>query len=185
MSLRKVPVTWQTGAGGTGVSIFYTQFGTDVTVELGTFFNAIKGNFPSAVTWAIPSSGDVIDEVTGKITGAWTGGTAGGTAGSTNVAYAAGTGVYIRWQTAGIVNGRRVKGRTFLCPLVASDYQNDGTIIDANLVGMNNAATTLAASGKLNIWHRPTSSTSNDGSAHLVVGATGPDRVTSLRSRRV
>jgi hypothetical protein len=166
------------------VSIFFSQFGTDVTVELGTYFQAIKAIFPSAVSWNIPSSGDVIDEVTGQITGAWTGGTAASIAATAAGTYAAGTGCYVRWQTGGIVGGRRVKGRTFLVPISGGLYQSDGTIADATLATLNTAANTLAATGKLNIWHRPTNSGSNDGSSHLVTGASGPDRVTSLRSRR-
>lgn len=184
MAIRKVPVAWQTGAGGTGVSIFFTPFGTDATTEIGAFFNAIKAFFPTAVSWNVPSSGDVVDEVSGLITGAWTGGAAASLVGTGSGAYAAGTGVYARWQTNGIVNGRRVKGRTFLCPLITGCYQSDGTITDANLATMNTAVSLLAASGKMNIWHRPKTRTSNDGSAHLIVSGAGPDHVTSLRSRR-
>lgn len=185
MSIRRVPVAWQTGAGGTGVSVFFTPFGTDATVELGSFFNALKTFFPSAVSWNVPGSGDVIDEVTGMITGAWTAGTAASIAATNAGAYAAGTGAYARWQTNGIVNGHRVKGRTFLCPLSVNHYQTDGTIFDSSLATMSAAVAALAASGKLNIWHRPTSRGSNNGSAHLVISGSGPDHVTSLRSRRV
>jgi hypothetical protein len=184
MAIRKLPVAWQTGAGGVGVSVFYTAFGTDATVEVAAFFNAIKAFFPSGVSWNVPSSGDVVDEVTGLITGAWTAGTAASIVGTGAGAYAAGTGVYVRWQTGGIVGGRRVKGRTFLCPLIVSAYQTDGTILDASLATMNTAVNTLAAAGKLNIWHRPTAKGANDGSTHLVTAGSGPDHVTSLRSRR-
>jgi hypothetical protein len=166
------------------VSVFYTPFGTDATVELATFFNAIKAFFNNSISWNVPSSGDVVDEVSGLITGAWTAGTAASIVGGSSTAYAAGTGAYARWQTNGIVNGRRVKGRTFLCPLITSCYQTDGTILDANLATMNTAVTTLAAAGKLNIWHRPSAKGANDGSAHLVTAGTGPDKVTSLRTRR-
>lgn len=184
MASRKVPVVWSTGIGGAGVSIFYTPFGSDATVELGTFFNAIKAFFPNAVTWDIPASGDVIDETTGLITGAWTAGTAASiTATGGAVSYPAGTGGYVRWQTAGIVDGRRVRGRTFMCPLVIGGFDTTGTIAVATQTGIQTAATTLVGSGKLLIWHRPPAGAAT-GSTHAVIAATVPDKVSSLRTRR-
>jgi len=184
MPMRKVPIAWQTGVGGAGVSVFYTPFGSDATVELATFLNAIKTQFPNAVTWDIPASGDVVDETSGLITGAWVGGTAatvvatGGTG-----AYAGGTGAYVRWQTAGIVGGRRVRGRTFLCPILGASYDAQGTIGAGTLGVFGPAATTLVGAGKQLIWHRPTPGGTN-GSSHAVTAAVVPDKVTSLRSRR-
>lgn len=184
-AIRRVVVAWQTGIGGAGVSNFYSPFGTDATVEIGTFFNAIRGLFPTAVTWDIPGAGDVLEDSTGLLTGAWTGGTAATNNGNVATAYAGGTGAFIRWTTAGIVNGRRVRGRTFLCPLAAASYDTVGTIIAGSLTVLGGAATTLAGSGKLLIWHRPTSVGAADGSSHAVLAGTCPDKVTSLRTRRV
>jgi hypothetical protein len=184
MATRKMPVVWSTGIGGAGVSVFYSPFGVDMTTELATFFNAIKSNFPNAVTWDIPGSGDVIDETTGLITGAWTAGTAATiTATGGTGSYVAGTGAFVRWQTNGIVNGRRVRGRTFLDPLVVGAFDANGTIATAALGGLQPAATALAASGKMLIWHRPTPGGA-DGSTHAVVAGTVPDKVSSLRTRR-
>jgi len=184
MPMRKVPVVWATGVGGAGVSVFYTPFGSDITVELGTFWNAIKTLFPNSVTWDIPASGDVVDEASGLITGAWTGGTAAtitATGGAT--AYAGGTGAYVRWQTAGIVDGRRVKGRTFLLPLLTAAYDATGTIDPTRQATMQTAATTLVGAGKQVIWSRPDPGGTN-GTSHAVTAAVVPDKVTSLRSRR-
>jgi hypothetical protein len=185
LAIRRTSVAWQTGIGGAGVSNFYSAFGVDVTAELGTFFNAIKALFPTAVTWDIPSAGDVLDEVSGLLTGAWTGGTAATNNGTLATAYAGGTGVFVRWTTNGIVGGRRVRGRTFLVPLATASYDTNGTVATATLTPLNAACATLVGAGKLQIWHRPTSPTSNDGSAHIVTGGTVPDKVTSLRTRRV
>src|SRR6478736_793449 len=184
MPMRKVPVAWQTGPGGVGVSVFYTPFGTDATVDIGTFFNAIKAQFPTGISWDIPASGDVVDEATGLITGAWTAGTAATITGTAVGVFAAGTGAYVKWQTAGIVGGRRVRGRTFLAPLITGAFDNIGTIATAPLSTFNSAASALAATGKLLIWHRPTDTPRTNGSQHAVVAATVPDKVTSLRTRR-
>jgi hypothetical protein len=184
MPMRKVPVAWQTGVGGVGVSVFYTPFGTDATVELATFFNAIKTQVPSVVTWDVPGTGDVVDEASGLITGAWIGGTPATVVATGAAIYAGGTGAYVKWQTGGIVAGRRVRGRTFLCPIINTGYDAQGTIGSGTLAVFGPAATTLAGSGKLLIWHRPSGPGATDGSSHAVVGASVPDKVTSLRSRR-
>jgi hypothetical protein len=184
MPMRKVPVSWQTGVGGSGVSVFYTPFGTDATTDLFTFWNALRVYFPTAVTWSIPSSGDVVDETTGFITGAWTGGTAASVIGTVAGNYVGGTGAFVRWQTAGIVAGRRVKGRTFLCPLSTGQFDGNGTILDAAVTAMNTNVATLAGTGKLVIWHRPTVHGDGTGSQHAVVSGQVADKVTSLRTRR-
>lgn len=182
--LRKVPVTWTTGAGGLGLSVFYSADPDDVTTELGTFFNAIKAAFPGSVTWSIPSSGDTIESTTGILTGAWTGGTAASiTATGGTSLYAAGTGGYVRWQTPLVIGGRRLKGRTFLCPIITDQYATDGTLNSTTLSGWQTAATTLATSGKLVVWHRGTVDDPT-GAAATVTAAVVPDKVTSLKTRR-
>jgi type II secretory pathway component GspD/PulD (secretin) len=166
------------------LSVFYTASADDVTTELATFFNAIKAGFPTSVTWTIPSSGDEIESTTGTITGSWVGGTAAAiTATGSSAIYAAGTGGYIRWQTGNVLRGRRVKGRTFLCPVLADQYDASGTINNAVLASWQTAANTLAATAKLQIWSRPTV-VGNDGAFSAVNAAVAPDKVTSLHSRR-
>lgn len=184
VDIRKVPVTWQTGAGGVGYSVFYTLDADDATANLGTFFNAIKSIFPSSVSWSIPSTGDKLDVSSGVLTGTWTGGTAASITSSGSGTYAAGTGMYVKWATAGIKNGRKVQGRTFLAPVLSSVYDNDGTITGTNLTLVGGAATTLVAANKLGVYSRPTTAFPNSGSFSAFTGSSVPDRVTSLRTRR-
>ena len=158
---------------------------TDVTTNLGTFFNAIKGAFPAGLQWSIPSSGDTIDVATGQLTGGWTGGTAAVVSAGPNTPYAAGVGAFVRWGTPLVVGGRRVKGRTFLCPLVSSLYDAAGTIENANLGTLQTAAGTLAAAGKLVVWHRPSTLAPTGGIASTVTSGTVPDKVTWLKTRRL
>jgi len=183
-TLRRIPVAWTTGPGGAGVSVFYSLDPDDPTGDLGTFFNAIKGLFPPAVTWQVPSAGDTIESTTGALVGAWTGGTGSTTAGSLNAAYAAGTGAYVRWVTGAIRNGRKFKGRTFLCPITAGSYQSDGTIDNTLLAILQTASSTLAATGLLRIWGRPIPEGASNGFSSPVLAGVVPDKVTSLRSRR-
>jgi hypothetical protein len=182
--IRKIPVSWTTGVGGVGVSNFYTIDSVDVTVELGTFFNAIKGVFPNVVTWQVPSTGDVLQIDNGKIIAGWVGGTAATVSGTSAAAYVAGTGAFVRWATSGVIDGRRVKGRTFLCPLLTGSFDTQGTLNNTDVTTLNAAAVALAGSGKLLIYSRPSGPGAVDGATSLVTGAQVPDKVTSLHTRR-
>lgn len=184
-SLRRVEVTWTGLTGLPGLSVFYTDAASDVTTNLGTFFNAIKGAFPTGLSWSIPSTGDEVDVATGLLTGSWTGGTAATVAAGPNTPYAAGVGAFIRWGTPLIIGGRRLKGRTFLAPLLSSLYDASGTIDNANLGTLQSAASTLAAAGKLVTWHRPSTLAPSGGASATITSAQVPDQVTWLKTRRI
>jgi len=183
-TLRRVPVTWTTGPGGTGASIFFTEDPDDATAALGTFFNAIKGLFPTYVSWSIPSSGDTLNDLTGHLVGSWSGGTAASITGTGGGASAAGTGMFVRWYTNTIVNNRKFLGRTFLAPVAVGAYASDGTLDAANQAAVQTAANALVAGSATVIWHRPPVGTFTGGTSALVTSALVPDRVTSLKSRR-
>lgn len=183
-TLRRVPVIWTTGVGGAGVSVFYSAGGNDATASLGAFFDAIKGLFPTAVTWQIPASGDTIESTTGALTGSWAGGTGAALGGTVSGTYAAGTGAYITWRTNTVRNGRKFVGRTFLAPLVTTCYDSAGTITNANLTTIQAAANALITAGLTVVWGRPLTVGAGDGLFAQPTAASVPDRVTSLRSRR-
>ena len=183
-TLRRVPVVWSGLSGLPGLSVFYTDTADDVTTNLATFFSSVSNRFPNGLSWSCAGSGDLISDVTGQITGLWTGGTPftqTGSGGAT--AYAAGTGAFVRWDTSTILSGRRLRGRTFLCPLLASAYQADGSIDNSVLSALQTNANTLVAAAKLRIWHRPDPGFVG-GTSAAVTAAVLPDKVTSLKSRR-
>lgn len=182
--IRRVPVQWSTGAGGLGVSVFYSIAADDATASLGTFFNAIKASFPSVVTWTIPAAGDKLESTTGALTGSWSGGTSASITATGSGTYAAGTGGYVRWYTNTIRAGRKFYGRTFLCPVLSAVYDNDGTITGSNITTWQTAANALVTAGKCVIWGRPSSVGAADGIHAGLTGAVVPDKVASLRSRR-
>jgi len=183
-TMRRLRVVWNGLTGLPGVSTFYYGVASpDVSDAVG-FFNTIKGLFPTPLSWDIPSSGDEIESTTGVLTGGWTGTGAGNVTATGATAYAAGVGARVQWQTDAIVNGRRVRGATFLAPLALLAYDTSGTLTNSEVVTMLAAANTFAASGVAKgIWHRNTPGGS-DGVYANMIGATVPDRVTSLRSRR-
>jgi hypothetical protein len=194
VNLTRIPVTWSGIGGLPGVSVFYADAAVSTAVAaLLTMFNTRKADFPNALQFNIPGAGDVIDSATGDLIGTWTMGGSGiitGTGGA--VGYAAGTGLRLRWLTAGIVNGRRVRGSTFITSLVASLYDASGTIVNASVTNWQTAGAAIVADGSFRIWSRPYTFDpahpdipTRAGTTHILTGVTVPDQVTSLRSRRV
>lgn len=184
MAIQRIPVVWSGIPTGPGVSVFYGAEGSVVNDDLSTFFTAIKGLIPTGTSIIIPSSGDTISEATGDVAGTWTGAAGGSIVCNGAASHAAGVGGVVQWMTGGIVNGRRVKGRTFLVPLFASAYDNNGTLIDAQRNTIQTAvdALVVGAGGNLMVWHRPTSGVG--GSAHAITSGKVSDTVAVLKSRR-
>jgi hypothetical protein len=184
-NLNKIPVVWSGGPGMPGVSIFYSDSVSGPPLgALGAFFTAIKASFPTGLSWTIPGSGDVLDSSTGVLNGSWS--AAGGStvaASGAATSYAGAAGAFVRWQTSGIVNGRRVKGRTFLVPLISSVYAS-GVIQTGTVSAFQSAANTFVASAgaDMRIWHRPTAGAG--GIAYPITAAVVPNLATVLRSRR-
>lgn len=185
-TIARVPVVWDGLPGFPGVSVFYWDFtvAPDLS-ELNAFFTAIRNEFHASLTWTIPAAGDTIDDSSGVINGDWiaTGsGTITGGGGSTP--YAAGAGARAVWTTTGLVGGRRVRGSTYLVPLVSSSYDASGTIATTPLGVLRNAAIDLAANGGMKVWSRNDPGSTN-GASFPVTSGTVPDKVSTLRSRRI
>jgi len=149
-----------------------------------TFFNAVKGLIPSVTSINVPTSGDTVDENTGTLASGWSAGT-GGTVVCTGAGnYFAGVGAYINWGTTTIVAGRRLRGRTFICPMTVNQSDTNGTLLAAAVTTLQTAGNTLAGTGHLSVWHRPSAPGMADGTSGAVSSALVPDQVTSLRTRR-
>lgn len=182
--LERIVVDWNGLSGLPGVSVFYGALAGNANASLKTFFTSCQSIFPAGLTWTIPGGGDLVDSATGAITGTWINGAGGGqVAASGAAAHAAGTGAYVNWRTGVVIGRRRLMGRTFLAPIMNSAYDNQGTIVAANLTTLQNAANALVTAGNTRVWHRPNAAHTG-GQAGVVSVATIPDQVTSLRSRR-
>jgi hypothetical protein len=183
-TIRRYRVLWGGASALPGYSVFYGSSAGALASDLVTFFTAIKSVVPVPITWDIPISGDTLDDSTGTINGGWVDVAGGVVSATAATAYAAGTGAYTQWQTAAIVGGRRLRGRTFLAPLFNGGYDTSGTIAAATLAVLSPAVSALATAGKMVVWHRPTPLAPTSGSSSLVTSGTVPDQVTSLRTRR-
>lgn len=196
--VARVRVAWQNWPGAPGVSTFWAdsvlaQGGVDA---LRTMFNSIAALIPTGLTIQVPNSGDLIDIDTGLITGTWSVANLPAVVTGTGAgAYAGNAGAVIHWLTNDIVThtspttgkttSRRLRGRTFIVPLINTAYDTQGSILASALTTLSNAAAGLltAVPGVYNVWHRPKPGTGT----HLseITSSRVPDLAVSLRSRRV
>lgn len=171
---------------GPGVSTFYktTTGSVGWADDIVDYFGTHTLHLPSTVSLFVPSSGETINDATGELTGTWSEpGTGGTVVGTNSAAWAMGVGMRCRWLTAGIVGGRRVVGTTFHVPLPVGAYQSDGTIVESiRTERLADANALISARPEMVILSKPTPIRSGDSSA--IVGASVPDFVSWLRSRR-
>ena len=183
--LNRHRTVWSGFVGGPGVTTLYWS---DVTgpnlTAWNTHLTAIAARYPSVITWTSQNTGDRIDDATGAIVGAWTVGAVAPVVATGTGGYFAPAGNVINWRTAGIVNGKRVRGRTFMVPLNGSSQDTDGSIATASISTLRTALASFvtAAAADLRVWHRPVDG--SGGSSHVVTAADIPDKACVLRSRR-
>lgn len=195
--INRVRVAWSNFPGAPGLSTFYlNEASTDVTA-IKTFFTSVGALIPNGTTFQIPNSGDQIDVGTGKLTATWTG-TGGGSVTSTataGAAFSGSSGAMVRWITGAVVNGHRLVGRTYLVPLVGTNYDANGSLSSTAQTTIQNAANTLIAalSPNLVVYHKHVDT--DDDATPPVVGSPGaisavssgivPDLAVVMRSRRI
>lgn len=94
--------------------------------------------------------------------------------------------VAVTWKTTDFVNGRRVRGRTFLSPLSNATLQTDGTPAAATITAAQDFGAAWIDAGATDIytgvWHRPVGG--SGGSFHVITGYQVNDKWAVLRSRR-
>ena len=191
--LWRVTVGWSGGKIGTGfTNLFFTEGISTAQLAndaVRAFFTTALGTsgqqLPSGITLTFPTSIDVLEPATGILVTTVGVTTPGTVVGSDPGVYAAPAGACVTWRTAGVVAGRRVRGRTFLVPLGASALQADGTPSALFMSDLNTAAAGLiAAAPELVVWHRPSSLAAGDGAPYPVLGFMANDKIAMLTSRR-
>jgi hypothetical protein len=189
----RVTVRWSGGQIGSGfTNMFFTEGISTAQVAadaVRTFFrscyNTTGAFLPLGVTIAFPTGVDVLDPVTGVLITTIPVTNAGNTVGADSGKYSAPSGACVSWRTAGVVNGRVVKGRTFLVPIGLSAMDTDGTPLNSWLTTVSTAAAALIADpAEFVIWHRPASLALGGGSVHPVLAQAVRDRSAVLTSRR-
>jgi hypothetical protein len=188
MHLHRMVIDWSGGSiVGRSVTVLHFDGSSLPAPPVATVkaaFSAAAAIIPGNVTLTFPNSGDTIEDTTGALTGVWSGSGGGTVAGSAPAAQAAGVGACTTWSTGGIVNGRKLRGRTFFVPLAAGGYDSDGTFLTSTYGVLTTLANAIMASGGLAVWHRPTIPGGADGTSYGVLSNRVRDKVAFLSSRR-
>lgn len=200
VALVRVKVRWAGFIGSPGYSVmhFLGDTGTptgQATAEAAagltaTWCQSIKDLLPSVATLQVMGDVEEIAESTGELTNIYSVTTPNPTSSSAAAAesYAGPCGAVVNWRTAGVRNGRRVHGRTFLVPLTSSALENNGTLKPTTMSTILSASQTLVNGAfdapHFGVFARPTSPGNTDGIFHKAVSCNVPDLAAVLRSRR-
>lgn len=158
--LNEIAVEWTTPAGTNGRSIFYFGAGVaDIAQQraaLAAFLAAYIPYCADTVHYTVPTTGRVIQDITGAHTGDWfeaTVYTGVGTQTSGPVPDVAQ--VLTRWRTDLFTNGRRLQGRSFLPGLSRANVEG-GNVAAGVVTAVSAAAQGLVTSATgFSIWSRP------------------------------
>lgn len=195
--MARITVNWTGFAGAPGyTNLHFRDFaGGGVTqavvdnaiARVDTWLDAWLNHMPITVNLGINPSVEVIEDTTNTLVDFMTGTPDTPRVGFINGSYSAVSGACVNWSTAGIRNGRRVRGRSFMIPLAGTAYGSDGTL-DAGVLNSVRAATDVlintAEEGDLGVYSRPSTKVAADGAWHVVSAFTIPDRASILKSRR-
>jgi hypothetical protein len=199
--IQRIRVTWDGFIGAPGVSTFYANTAATLVPQLNTFFAALVNTFPTDVHIKVQPEGDELESTTGELTGGWAGGASAPVVGSGAGGYSAVSGELVQWKSPAVLSGRRLRGHTFLVPIVSAAYDASGQVAASYLAICQAAATALiaASAGNMLLYQRPRVAragwTDYRGHVHPAVTArsggygpvtTGTARaiVTELKSRR-
>jgi hypothetical protein len=208
-NVSTVTAVWNGFPGAPGYTLFrFAELDTGAKLNaagaaIRTFFLALTTYMaPTPSQWTVQVTPLVQhhDIATGKLQGESTMGTVptvnNGT-GPAGTVFAGGSGAVIHWTTGATHDGRKIRGRTFLVPLLSNAYSTDGTITPALQTALQNAGNALIADSTTEfgvysrIWDKkpgdPPVDVPPKQTSGLFTPATGclvPDRSAQLRTRR-
>jgi hypothetical protein len=132
-------VDWTGTYGHTGISRFAFERAdhADVTradvdsmaTAIDDLFGPVMGWFPIDVSYTIDSIVEYYDGVLGTLLGEVAATSAHVLhAGGADGAYGNGIGALLKWNTGGLFDGHRIRGRTYMVPLGSVAFQTDGVL---------------------------------------------------------
>lgn len=187
-------VNWAgTPVTGAGVSVFHAR--TDGIATTGaasesfadrvrTFFEAIKGLVPGGITWSYPPEVLELDTTTKQLIDVHSiSPPADSVSGAASSSHSRPSGGRVDWLTSAVVNGRRLRGRTYIVPLSGAQYDSAGSLTTTAITALEAAANTYRSTGVFTeatpvVWSR------THGILADIVGSNVDDRASILRSRR-
>lgn len=192
MSMYRVQTSF-TGAPvtGGGLNTLYFEAGGGLTAAdahdaVVDFWTLCAGAIDSELAMTVLGEIAVIDEATGTLTGVESATPVVVAGGASGDALPLATQGLIRWRTGEFVNGREVRGRTFV-PGPVEVLSTGGRPESSYVGGLNTAAAGLIAetTAALLIWHRPgPNAVLEPGSSHPVLTGSTWSEWAVLRSRR-
>lgn len=148
MALYKIKTLWSGGPGGAGVSTMWFDAAGGTAAQcnsaVGTFWNAVRLVQSSTLTFTTDSIVFTVDEATGAVIGSSpvTPVTASGSAATDVLPWA--TQGLIQWRTGQYINGREIRGRTFIPGMLESNNAS-GLPMSSVQTTVNAAAAALIA----------------------------------------
>lgn len=174
-------------AGGTTWTV---ADAVSATAAVDSFWGGMVGFLPNDVSVDVDEAIDLYDDSTGLLLETVTSTTgrssqSGGAAGG----FAHGVGFRVTWETNGIKDGRRVRGKTYIVPTASAAFDVDGSLTDTAVSGTltqaNTMLSSLSAAGlQLVVWSRPKVIGVAGGTMHGVVSPVVKDKCAVLRNRR-
>lgn len=194
MPVAQIRTTWTGGPSDPGLTVMNVDAGavldfSSTISAVRTFWTAIAPGIPDEYDLQVSPLVELFDTATGALMGESTlTGNPAVVSGTSTERYVNGVGARIDWLTSDIVNGRRVRGRTFLVPIHSLAFTNAGALEQLNVTVFEDAATDLltaldTAGTPLVVWSRPTPPAA-DGAIAPVIAARVPNKAAYLRGRR-
>jgi hypothetical protein len=178
------------------VSTAWSAFAATLVTDVNASYEDSADLWPAGATIATQGEIDIIEDTTGEIQQTLTTSAVDCPGVNATVWGPLAVGVCLTFQTAGVVAGRHVKGRTYLVPIHIGAWDADGspssaTLALADLLGQNLIAVGGAALD-MTVWSRPKYELPKTtppeyvryGSNHQVTSASTKDIAAVLRSRR-
>lgn len=188
--LMRHTAVWEGSAGLPGYSQFYHAVSDPISlsatygaISVREFFSAFVGLIPDEITVTVDPVWQIINEVTGQIV------QEGSVSPAPQVVqgtYAGGwsrqIGALVEWVTAVFVNGRRLRGRTYLVPL-GGIGDSDGTLSAGTVSTIEGSFTQIVNSlEEFKVWHRPVNGLG--GSSSAITAGLLRDKACILNSRQ-
>lgn len=187
MALWQYRPDWSVPGAGAANTVMHFEAtpidAPDIPAVVRAFFLALAPKFPNDVTISFPNELFEIDPATGNVLDIETVVAPASVAGTNTANWIGAAGAQIIWETGVVVNSRRLRGKTFLVPLGANNFDNDGTLAgvpggeikaaaDNLLSGLTAVGATLEVYSRTHHVH------------HAALSSFVPDRSAILRSRR-
>lgn len=182
-------VVWSGSPGLPGYSQFYQEVVGDVAAlaqaghyAVGIFFDDLASLIPEEVSITVDPVYQVIVLGSGMTVGEDVVGDPATVIQGTYVGdWARQFGVLVEWVTGTFIDGKRLRGRTYLVPL-GGTTATDGTVADATLATVRAAAEGITdGTPGFVVWHRPVAGVG--GQISTITGAVVRDKAALLRSR--